>query len=218
VKKISAVQVFIFICLLSVVIVLGWSTTFAILDVLTLGRYLGVVTVFLLVVLVYLYAFLVYRLFLYFFSLQEGVVEQGTKAELVAQVNILFYLVLFNSLIRTHFIPVPLMRLIYQALGAQLGENTYSAGVILDPPLTEIGSNCIVGHDAALFCHAIEGDKFSLSKIIIGNNVTVGAMSIVMSGVSIADGAIISAGSVVTKNTVIGENEVWGGVPAKRIK
>jgi acetyltransferase-like isoleucine patch superfamily enzyme len=52
----------------------------------------------------------------------------------------------------------------------------------------------------------------------IGDNVTIGAKSIIMSGVKIGNGSIIAAGSVVLKKTEIGSNEIWGGVPAKFIK
>ena len=110
------------------------------------------------------------------------------------------------------------MRLVYLALGARLGENTYSAGTILDPPLTVIGDNSIIGHDAVLFSHAIEGRKFSLNSVHIGNNVTVGATAVIMSDVAVGDGAIISAGAIVTKGTRIGAGEVWGGVPARLLK
>jgi acetyltransferase-like isoleucine patch superfamily enzyme len=99
-----------------------------------------------------------------------------------------------------------------------MGANTYSAGALLDPPLTELGVNCIVGHDAVLYCHIIEGRRFAFSKIRIGNNVTVGATAVIMPGVNIGDGAIVSAGAVVLKNTQIGSNEVWGGGPAKRLR
>jgi acetyltransferase-like isoleucine patch superfamily enzyme len=116
---------------------------------------------------------------------------------------------LFNSLIRTHFLPVPLIRLVYLALGARMGANTYSAGApLLDPSLTELGVNCIVGHGAVLYCHIIEGRRFAFSKIRIGNNVIVGATAVIMPGVNIGDGAIVSAGAVVLKNTQIGSNEV----------
>ncbi len=54
--------------------------------------------------------------------------------------------------------------------------------------------------------------------INIGDNVTIGAKSIIMSGVKIGNGSIIAAGSVVLKKTEIGSNEIWGGVPAKFIK
>ena len=183
-----------------------------------LGDFRGVAIAIGAVVLVYLYAFAIYRLFLRVLPLREGELAAGSREEFAAQVNILFYLMLFNSLIRTHFLPVPLMRLVYQALGARLGENTYSAGVLLDPPLTEFGANCIIGHDAVLYCHAIEGAHFALARIKAGNDVTIGATAVVMSGVQIGDGAIVSAGAVVLKDTRIGAGEIWGGVPAKRVR
>ena len=217
-RKISFGQIMFFEVLLFTAIELGILTTWFLLGGLPLGDFRGVTLVLSAVIFIYLYAFLVYRLFLHFFPLREGDVPEGSREEFAAQVNILFYLLLFNSLIRTHFLPVPLMRLVYLALGARLGANTYSAGTILDPPLTFIGDNSIIGHDAALFSHAIEGRNFSLNVIRIGNNVTVGAMAVIMSGVVIGDGAIVSAGAIVTKGTRIGAGEVWGGVPAKRLK
>lgn len=50
----------------------------------------------------------------------------------------------------------------------------------------------------------------------IGNDVWVGAKSIIMDGVTIGDGAIVAAGSVVTKD--VPPFAVVGGVPAKVIK
>jgi acetyltransferase-like isoleucine patch superfamily enzyme len=133
-------------------------------------------------------------------------------------VNSLFYLLLFNPLIQTHFLPIPLLRLVYLALGARLGRNTYSAGVLLDPPLTVAGDNCIVGHGAVLIGHVIEGRRFALAPVRLGNNVTIGATAVVMAGVTIGDGAIVSVGAVVLKGTRIGPGEVWGGMPARCLK
>lgn len=217
-RKITFWQISCFFFLLTIIIILGILTTKGVLSFVNLNDFKGVATVGTALLFIYLYAFAIYRLFLYVVPLQEGVLPTGSKEEFSAQVNILFYLMLFNSLIRTHFIPVPLMRLVYLALGARLGENTYSAGTLLDPPLTEFGDNCIIGHDAVIFCHAIEGQHFSLSKVKVGNNVTIGATAVIMSGVTIEEGAIISAGAVVLKGCRIGANEIWGGVPAKRIK
>lgn len=217
-KKISPLQVSVFMSLFSLILVLGVVTARMAGAYIPPGDFRGILIILAAAIFIYAYAFIVYRLFLLLVPLEEGVIESGTRAELAAQVNILFYLMLFNSLIRTNFLPVPLLRLIYLALGARLGENTYSAGALLDPPLTEIGSNCIIGHNAALFCHAIEGQNFALSRIKIGNNVTIGSMAIVMSGVTIEDGAIVSAGAVVRKGSYIGAGETWGGVPAKRIR
>jgi acetyltransferase-like isoleucine patch superfamily enzyme len=217
-RTITVPQIALFITLFTLIILFGVGTTYRLLGGLPLGDFRGVVLTGAGLVMVYLYAFAVYRIFLWALPLEEGELAEGSRAEFAAQVNILFYLLLFNPLIRTHFLPVPVMRLVYLALGTRMGANTYSAGVILDPPLTSLGANCIVGHDAALFSHAIEGRRFALSRIRIGDNVTIGAMAVIMSGVGIGDGAIVSAGSVVLKDTQIGPGEIWGGVPAKRLR
>jgi acetyltransferase-like isoleucine patch superfamily enzyme len=52
--------------------------------------------------------------------------------------------------------------------------------------------------------------------VIIGNDVWIGANSIVLDGVEIGNGAIISAGAVVNKN--VPPYSIYGGVPAKLIK
>lgn len=52
--------------------------------------------------------------------------------------------------------------------------------------------------------------------VIIGDNVFIGAHSLILKGVEIGNNSIIAAGSVVTKS--IPANEVWGGNPAKFIK
>lgn len=52
-------------------------------------------------------------------------------------------------------------------------------------------------------------------RIVIGDDVFIGADAIVLPGVRIGDGAIIGAGSVVSKDVPAGE--VAAGNPAKRI-
>ncbi len=217
-RKISGAQIVVFFGLLALVVVLALLTNGALLGGLDLGDFRGVTLLASAVVLIYLYAFAIYRLFLVVIPLTEGDIAQDSREEFAAQVHFLFYLFVFNSLIRSHFLPVPIMRLVYIALGARLGKNSFSAGAILDPPLTRVGDNCIIGHDAALFSHAIEGNRLALLGIEIGNNVTIGATAVVMPGVTVGDGAIVSAGAVVTQGTVIGAGEIWGGVPAKRLK
>ena len=217
-RKITLGQILYFQVLLWSAVGCGIFTTRLLLGNLPLGDFRGVVLTLCGIIFIYCYAFLIYRIFLHHRPLQEGYLPEGSREEFTAQVNILFYLLIFNSLIRTHFLPVPLMRLVYLALGAKLGDNTYSAGTILDPPLTFVGANTIIGHDAALFSHAIEGSHFSLNAIRIGDNVTIGATAVIMSDVIIGDGAIVSAGAVVSKGTRITAGEVWGGMPAKLLR
>ncbi|MEO6421227.1 MAG: acyltransferase, partial [Candidatus Nitrotoga sp.] len=128
-RQITLSQILTFLLLLALILVIGIGTTWLFFGALPLGDFRGVVLVGASMVLVYLYAFVVYRLFLVVMPLQEGDIVEGSKEDFAAQLNILFYLILFNSLIRTHFLPVPLLRLVYLALGARLGHNTYSAGV-----------------------------------------------------------------------------------------
>ena len=183
-REIKPGQIAFFLLLLTLILFLGIGSTLFFLGTLPLGDFRGVTLVFAAALLIYLYAFAIDRIFLFFMPLTDGPVAEGSRAEFVANVNILFYLLLFNSLIRTHFIPVPLLRLIYLALGARLGSNTYSAGVILDPPLTRIGKNSIIGHDAVIFSHVIEGNKLELKTVDIGDGVTIGATAVVMAHIN----------------------------------
>ncbi|MDP1660888.1 MAG: acyltransferase [Phycisphaerales bacterium] len=50
----------------------------------------------------------------------------------------------------------------------------------------------------------------------IGRDCWLGTNTVIMAGVTIGDGSVVAAGSVVTKD--IPAMEVWGGVPAKKIK
>lgn len=89
-----------------------------------------------------------------------------------------------------------------------------------------IGENCKIGGSVHIYdtdFHSIDyakrnnGDVGAKSSpIVIGDNVFIGAHSIILKGVHIGFGAVIGAGSIVTKN--VPELEVWAGNPAKRVK
>lgn len=217
-RKISLAQTVCFLVLLSVACALGIASTVLLLGTLPLGDFRGVALFTAGVAFIYAWAIALNRTFLLFFPLREGYVVPGSREEFRYHVYLLFYLVLFQSLTRSLVIPVPLMRVIYLALGAKLGKNSYSAGVILDPPLTVVGDNCIIGHDAVLFAHAVEGADLALAPIMIGNNVTIGAKAVVQPGVIIEDDAIVAVSAVVKKGTHIRRGERWGGIPARPIR
>lgn len=88
---------------------------------------------------------------------------------------------------------------------------------------TLIGSGCLISDTDShplLVNHRLMpngGPEFTRkSPIVIGNNVFVGARSIILKGVTIGDGAVIGAGSVVTKD--VPANAIVAGNPAKLIK
>ena len=57
---------------------------------------------------------------------------------------------------------------------------------------------------------------FELQKTIIKKNVSIGAASTVLGGITIGENSMIGAGSLVTKS--IPSNELWFGSPAKFIR
>lgn len=106
-------------------------------------------------------------------------------------------------------------------LGLKVGKNfNPQLGFELDPShcwLIEIGDNVTFGphvqvlaHDAST-CNLIGYAK--IGKVKIGNNVFVGAGSIILPNVTIGDNCVIGAGSVVSKS--IPPNSVAVGNPAK---
>jgi acetyltransferase-like isoleucine patch superfamily enzyme len=89
-----------------------------------------------------------------------------------------------------------------------------------------IGRKCLIAQFVSIIAsnHAIdcEGDIMDMpwslknNYVTIGDNVWIGAGSIILPGVVVGNGAVIAAGSVVTKN--IGENQVHAGVPARLLR
>ena len=87
------------------------------------------------------------------------------------------------------------------------------------------GDNVLVGPGVKMFCgnHGTNLNGIPMvfqdrieGNITIGNDVWIGANSVITSGVTIGDGVVVAAGSVVTKD--VSENTIVGGVPAKVIK
>jgi acetyltransferase-like isoleucine patch superfamily enzyme len=217
-RKISAGQILVFALLAALAAALAVITTALLLGRAPLGDFRGVVLVAAAVVLLLAYALLLHRLFLAVFPLQAGEIPPGSRQEFVYHVYLLFYLILFYPVMRSGAMPVPLMRLVYQALGARLGPNTYSSGIILDPRFVEVGSNTIIGQYALIVPHVIENERLAHYPVRIGSNVTVGAHAVVLSDVDIGDGAMVATGAIVPKGTRIAAGEVWGGVPARRLQ
>lgn len=85
-----------------------------------------------------------------------------------------------------------------------------------------IGDNVIMANNVVIIDHdhklGHEGvvDGLTLSPVIIGDNVWIGANAVILKSVKIGEGAVIAAGAVV--NCDVPAYEIWGGIPAKKIK
>ncbi len=90
-----------------------------------------------------------------------------------------------------------------------------------------IGARTLIGGSVKIYDtdfhaldHTTRGDyanEVAVTRpVTIGEDVFIGAHSIILKGVTIGDRSIVGAGSVVTKD--IPADEVWGGNPAKKIR
>ena len=107
--------------------------------------------------------------------------------------------------------------------GLKVGDNLLVMnGVNLDPShcwLITIGNNVVLSPFVHILAHDTSTKAYCgytrIGKVNIGNNVFVGANSIILPGVSIGDNSIIGAGSVVSKS--IPKNVVAAGNPCRVI-
>ena len=93
---------------------------------------------------------------------------------------------------------------------------------LLDGGLISIGDDCLIGPNVQILTinHATSAkerlDKKNYAEdVSIANNVWIGAGTIILPGVHIAEGAVIGAGSVVNKD--VQAKYLYAGNPAKKI-
>jgi len=79
-----------------------------------------------------------------------------------------------------------------------------------------IGDQCQIGPFCCFENVNHVGTEDLKCPISIGSQVWIGAKVVITPGVCIGDRVIVAAGAVVTKN--IPDRELWGGVPAKKIR
>ena len=107
----------------------------------------------------------------------------------------------------------------------EIGDNFYSNHnlIILDCAKVTIGDNVFVGPNVGIYtpCHPIDADERRTFQewaepITIGNDVWIGGNVTILPGLTIGNNVVIGAGSVVTKD--IPSNCVAVGNPCKPIK
>lgn len=108
-------------------------------------------------------------------------------------------------------------------MGMKVGKNFGRLhGVILDPShcwLIEIGDNVTMAPRVHILCHDASTKQFlgytKIGRVNIGDNVFIGAESVILPGVTIGKNVIVGANSTVTHD--IPDNSVVAGSPAKII-
>lgn len=84
-------------------------------------------------------------------------------------------------------------------------------GIVLEDNV-QIGPNVTFTNDK----YPRAKQPFELQRTTIKKNVSIGAASVILGGVTIGENSMVGAGSVVTKD--IPSNELWFGNPAKFIR
>ena len=108
--------------------------------------------------------------------------------------------------------------LVAKLFGAKIGKDIALGGHLVDPEFITIGDEAIIGQGSVVTAHAITSGYLVLAPVNIGARVTIGVNAVVMSGVEVGEGSVVTAGAVVPPDTKIPPGELWGGVPAKKIK
>jgi maltose O-acetyltransferase len=109
------------------------------------------------------------------------------------------------------------------SMGMTVGNNFKRLhGVILDPGhcwLIEIGNNVTMAPRVHILCHDASTKQFlnytKIGRVTIGDNVFIGAESVVLPGVTIGSNVIIGANSTITKD--VPDGSVVAGSPARVI-
>lgn len=86
-------------------------------------------------------------------------------------------------------------------------ETAFGLMVMLDimfPEKVHVGKNTVIGYNTTILAHEYLIEEYRLGDVYIGDEVMIGANSIVLPGVRIGDGAVVAAGTVVHKNVDAG--------------
>jgi acetyltransferase-like isoleucine patch superfamily enzyme len=110
--------------------------------------------------------------------------------------------------------------------GVKIGSNSKIEAFAFIPSGVVIGSGVFIGPHVCftndkypqavnLNGELLKHGEWTLYKTVIKDNVSIGANSTILCGITIGEGAIIGAGSVVTKNVLPG-SKVFGNPARKR--
>ena len=123
----------------------------------------------------------------------------------------------------SNYLPNSLRLVLVRLVNVKCGKSFIGQQVIFDsehPENIEIGDYCAITMRCVLLTHYVKphgnSHVYEIGKIKIGNNVFLGANTVITKPVTIGDNVIVGAGSIITKD--IPSNEIWAGVPARFIK
>ncbi|MGM0949878.1 MAG: acyltransferase [Bacillota bacterium] len=104
-------------------------------------------------------------------------------------------------------------------LGMKVGKRTSFALMVMPdimfPEKISVGANSIIGYNTTILAHEYLIQEYRTGKVLIGDEVMIGANTTILPGVEIGDGAVVSAGTLVHKDVPAGA--FVGGNPMRII-
>lgn len=86
---------------------------------------------------------------------------------------------------------------------------------IMFPEKISVGTNTIIGYNTTILAHEYLIHEYRIGKVLIGDEVMIGANTTILPGVKIGDGAVVSAGTLVHKD--VPDGAFVGGNPMRII-
>jgi hypothetical protein len=115
--------------------------------------------------------------------------------------------------------PLPWAKILaLKILNIKVANNTGILDSFIDSDFVEIGKNTILGEGSVIMSSMIIGEYFLLKKVILRENVTIGAFSVIAPGTIVERGAILGIGSYTVINQKLEKNHIYIGRPAKKWK
>ncbi|MER0465492.1 heptaprenylglyceryl phosphate O-acetyltransferase [Bacillus cabrialesii subsp. cabrialesii] len=104
-------------------------------------------------------------------------------------------------------------------LRMKVGKQTSFALMVMPdtmfPEQISVGTNTIIGYNTTILAHEYLIQEYRIGKVLIGDEVMIGANTTILPGVEIGDGAVVSAGTLVHKDVPAGA--FVGGNPMRII-
>ena len=102
--------------------------------------------------------------------------------------------------------------------GVKIGKKCLCDNCWISSEFVSIGKNCIIGFGSTVLSFGLEQDKLILKKIVIEDDVVLGAKCIIMPGTIVKEKAKLSAQSYTNYNDILKNNSIYMGQPSKLIK
>jgi acetyltransferase-like isoleucine patch superfamily enzyme len=106
-------------------------------------------------------------------------------------------------------------RFMLRFFGVKIGSKGLCYNSWISSEFVTIGKNVIMGMASTVISFGIEQDKFILRKIIVENDVLIGAKCSLMPGTVMKHGSKLSAHSYTNYDDLLEENSIYRGHPAK---